>query len=94
MGIVSGVSRFSASVIGTLTLLWAAIWLYRGYYLGGVLIAVGAYAALPWERSRHMITGGKLGVGGFLTERIAFGLWAVFVVLGITALIGTGGITP
>lgn len=93
MGIVSSFSRFSTGVIGTLTLLWAATWIYRGYYLGGVLIAIGAYAVLPWEKSRKSVTFGKLGVGDFLTERIAFGLWAFFVFLGITALISTGGVS-
>jgi hypothetical protein len=92
MGLLSKFSRFSAGVIGTLTLCWAATWLVKGYYLGGALIAAGGYAAFPWERSRHLVTFGQLGVGGFWTERIATFLWITFVFLGIVALVASGGL--
>jgi hypothetical protein len=92
MRLLSKTSRVSAGVIGTLTLCWAATWLVRGYYLGGALIAAGRYAAFPWERSRHLVTFGQLGVGGVVTERIAYLLWSAFVFAGIVALVASGGL--
>lgn len=92
MGLLSKYSRLSSGVIGTLTLVWAATWLTKGYYIGGMLIAFGGYAALPWETSRKSVTFGQLGVGGFWTEKIAFVLWVAFLLAGLTAIAAAGGL--
>lgn len=92
MGLLSKYSRLSSGVIGALTLVWGAKWLAEGYYIGGMLIAYGGYAALPWEKSRKVATFGQLGVGGFWTEKISFVLWVLFLIAGLTAIAAAGGL--
>jgi hypothetical protein len=94
MGLFASYNRFAASVVGLLTFLWAAKWFVDGQYVAAVLISLGGHAIIPWKRSRQFVSFGKLGVGGFWTERIAFFLWMIFVFLGIVALAAANALPP